>query len=450
MDQEVAQLRVFERLRTATAWLRVPPDIFDDVVQEAWLLTLDYAAKSGKSLDDLSNTEFRFRCLEATRKIRSPYQERFLGEDVIELAAEKLPITEEIVDAEIKTSDSSEGRLSRLMWLLEVHPVLKLTDHQRTLWDLMRRKDKHGWQVDYARGHLITRQAVNKTAATIRKKVTRAADLVRLAEGELDYFFDRYGKEWNPWSLRSILTELFRPRLGIQVPPELIRLFLPLQKSILEQAVRILEEETRQVKAGNVPRPEKVALGTNLFYLADHMADYLKNSSLIKSVSEEMYRKAINLGPFFDIAFKFHSYLHGSGNWVGKYIEWFNERFQVSDQSGRDYANYHLAYYHAIPPVKKVEFLKSAGTAMPEEFSYPEIISCTYINTRNSFYVRNPSLLDVNFLRFMLIKKHFPLDQRLLPLSTQYALKTLAEKALHSREPLVIQGAEEILAASGI
>lgn len=446
MDQEAAQLRVFERLRKAAAWLRVPPDVFEDVVQEAWLLALDYAVKSGKSLDDLSNTEFRFRCLEAKRKIIAPHQERFLGEDVIELAAQKLPTTEEIVGAEIKTSDSSEGRLSRLTWLLEVHPVLKLTDHQRALWDLMRREGKHGWQVDYARGHLITPQAVNKTVAAIRKKVIRAADLVRLAEGDIDYFFNRYGREWNSRSLRVTLIDLFRPQLGAGVNPELTQLFLPLQKSFTERAAGILQEEIRHITAGNQPRPENLAFGINIFYSADNMV----YSPLLKSVAEDICRTGKKIGPFFDIAFTRYRYLYSADCWIERYLGWLDEGLRINDPIGRNYANYHLVYYHAVPESDRVKFLRSVGNNTFSKFSYPIIISRAYDNVRNSLYAQNRRLLDLNFLRFLMIKKYFPLELNSLPLYSRHTLKILAQGAIHSKEPLVVRGAEEILTSVGV
>lgn len=450
MEQKDAQLRLFERIKEQAWWLGKPHTIFDDLVQEAWLLTLDYAQKRGKRLDELSKTELRFRCFEAKRKIIAPYQEQFFGEDFIELAAEKLPAIEDIVGAEIKTSDSFEGRLSRLTWLLELHPVLKLTDYQRVLWGLMRREDKHGWQADYARERLITRQAVNKTTATIRKKITLTADLLRLADGDIDYFFNRYGRQWNSRLLRIILVNLFRPQLGVRVNPELVQFFLPLQNSFIKKATNILQEEVKHITADNPARPENLALGCNLFYLADHMADHRSNSSLLTSVAEEILKDGGRIEPFFDVAFKLYKYLHSDSSLVKKYNDWLHERLEINDQSGRDYANYHLAYYHSISEVKKSEFLKSAGKAVPEEFSYQEIISCTYVNTKNSFYAKNLRLLDLNFLRFLLIKKHFPFDQRLLPLHSQHALKILAQQALHSKESLVVRGAEEILTSIGV
>lgn len=460
MDQRSAQLRIFERLRKEAVWLRLPPNIFEDVVQEAWLLTLGYAAQVGKSLDDLSQTELKFRCLEARRKIRSPYQEKSLEEKWLELSGTDsdlvgadLPAVGEIVETEAGIIGVSPDRLDRLVWLLEIHPALKLTPHQRTLWDLMRRKGEHGWQADYARERAITRQAVSKTAAVIKEKASRAAALLRLAEGDIDYFFGRYGQEWNSLPLRFTLTELFRPRLGVKVAPKLIKLFLPLKKAIVDKAARVLEEEIRYVNTGNSPRPENLALGGNLFYLADHMEDYLPDVmpySSIKSIAEEISRKGIIIGPYFNIAFKLYRHLYDSGSWVKKYIEWLNERFQSGDQTGKDYANYHLAYYHAVPRSKKAEFLRSVGRTPLNEFSYPEIISRTYINTRNSFYVKKPGLLDLNFLRLLLIKKHFPLEMNYLPLSSRHALKVLSQKALHSKEPLVVRGAEEILASVGV
>jgi hypothetical protein len=112
---------------------------------------------------------------------------------------------------------------------------------------------------------------------------------------------------------------------------------------------------------------------------------------------------------------------------------------------GRSYADYHLAYYRAIPQAKIEEFMIAKDHIDLGPFSYTKIISNTYNNIRNSFYAHDSNLLDMNFLRFLAIKKYYPLNPNTLSLNNRQSLKTIAQKLLHSENPFVISEAEKLL-----
>ena len=441
MNQENGQLYLFDQIRKEARWLKISPDIFDDVVQEAWLLSLDYAQNKGKKLTDLSKTEVKYRCLEAKRKISQSYKEISVEEEWFDSVVDEPTITQEIIRKEMKNTSLPGDYFDRLDWLLRVHPGLKLTDHQVRVSHLMLYDAKYGWQIKYAQKHGISRQAISKTVSIVRKKIAWAADLLRLIDGDVDYFFDRHGKEWYSKAFRINLISLFRPQMGTKVDPQLTKLFLPLQESITAKAIRTLEQEINHIKSGNSPRPDNMALGNNLLYTVEYMSNFsFAKSDTIKEISN----KGKGLGPFFDLALD--KSLYGGQAWMEQYTGWLSEQLKTEDQLGKDYANYHLAYYHAVPQNKARDFLQSAGTMIFEDFSYPVIITRTYDNMRNSFYNKHPELLDLNFLRLLLIKKHFPLQPQSLPLSSQQALKTIAQKSLHSKNHLVAHKAEEFLA----
>jgi len=445
MEQEAAQLQLLERLRNQAAWLRLPRDIFEDVVQEAWLLALDYAAKTRKNLGDLSQTELRFRCLEAKRKVSTPYQEIFLGEEWFQSTSIDLPKSAEIVEFETKNDSRFKDRTNQLIWLLEAHPALRFTDYQRGIWDLMRHEGKHGWQTAYARQRVVSRQAVAKTVSVIKNKLRAAAALLCLAEGDIDYFFSRYGRQWRPRLLAKTLGDLFRPPLGVKVPPALVQFLLPAQKPILEKATRLLTDELRQLARSGLARPENLALGANLYHSADYM---IFNSSDVRSFAEEISNQGTRLGPFFYILFTIAAKTMGPRYRMEDYVYWLKKRLGSNDKLGRSYADFHIAYYYGVPESERMKLLRLVGNTGFEIVDYSPIISRLYNNIKNSLYNTQPHFLDMNFLKLLLIKKYYPFNPTQLSPHSRYALKTIAEKALHSNEPLVVSGAGEILAAA--
>jgi len=439
MSQENLQLQLFKRIKDEARWLRLRPDIFDDVVQEAWLLALDYAEKKGKGLDDFSKTEIKYRCLEAKRKIAQPHKEISVDEEWFSSAPANLITSQEIVREE--TPESSQGKLDRLDWILSVHPSLRLTNNQLKISNLLLYNGKRGWQTSYANKHGISRQAVNKTTVAIKNKITWANDLLRLIDGDIDYFFEVYGQQWNSPLLRSNLNSLFRPQLGTEINQELVELLKPLKKSMMTKSINLIEKEIRGKRFDGELNSKNIALSTNIFYLADNM----KHSSLTESVAENIWNISKDTGPFFDIAFGLYEYLYQKGNWVKRYNEWLIDRLVNNDSLGRSYADYHLAYYRAIPQAKIEEFMIAKDHIDLGPFSYTKIISNTYNNIRNSFYAHDSNLLDMNFLRFLAIKKYYPLNPNTLSLNNRQSLKTIAQKLLHSENPFVISEAEKLL-----
>ena len=441
MSQESLQIQLFERIKNEARWLRLRPDIFNDVVQEAWILALDYADQKDKKLEDISKTEIKFRCLEAKRNIVQPYKEISVEEEWFSSAPVKIESVKEIVNEKPKTTLLPQNQIERLDWLLNAHPALRLTDRQADMYQIMIKGEKRGWQTKYAQENDISRQAVSKAAAIVKNKIGWANNLLQLIDGDIDYFFDQYGYEWKSPILKKILRALFRPQLGTEIDPKLTEILKTLKESFLKKSTNLLKKELAKLETDEQLNPKNMILGVNIFYLADN----IDHTSLDEEIAKEIWEAGKNAGPFMDIAFGLYDYLYEKGNWVKRYNKWLEERFKVTDDLGLGYAQYHVTHYNATTQAKVEEFVIARKPIDIKPLSYTRIISNTYNNMRTSFYADNTDLLDMNFLRLIIIKKYYPIEIDKLSKNSLQALKTIAQKSMQSNNSFVSEQATKLL-----
>ncbi len=436
MFPEADKIRLFERIKQQARWLRVSPPLLDDLIQQAWILALEYADKKKKGLSELSATELKFRCQEAYRQVRTPFREQTTTTEWLE------EVPGSVITKEVSPTTSYTDRLE---WLLDVHPHLKLTTHQKELWPRLKTGSTRGWQTVYARRQGLTRQDISNAVRTIKNKVVAATALLRLIDGDIDHFFENFIQGWSPGNLGRVLWDLFRHPLGINVPRELQQAVLPLQPVIIRTALRVLQQESHRLDYGHSIDHQNLARGYNLFYSGLYMDLTAPISIDINNMIENLpASKTFN---FFNLAFVVGNYIINPDVRITEFIDWLIERLGCDDKIGKIYANYNIVYYQSEKNNEKVRFLKTVGNNFIVDYDYELIISRLYQNMRNSLYAqRFPRLLDINFLRILVMKKYFPFDPSHLPDRSRNALKTMAQKALHSPTSFVVRQAEELLA----
>lgn len=437
MFTEADKIRLFERIQQQARWLRVSPPLLDDLIQQAWILALEYADKNKKGLSELSETELKFRCQEAYRQVRAPFREQSTDAKWLEEAPGPV-----IIDEPIITTTSYTDRLE---WLLDIHPHLKLTAHQKELWQMLKTGSTRGWQTAYAQQQGLTRQSITNTVRIIKNKVLAATTLLRLINGDIDYFFENFIRGWSPGNLGRVLWDLFRHPLGINIPRELQQAILPLQPVIMRTAFRVLQQESRNLDYGRSIDHQNLARGYNLFYSGIYIDLTSPISIDINNMIENLpASKTLN---FFNIAFVIGNYIINPGVRIAEFVDWLIEKLERDDTIGKMYANYNIIYYQGEKNNEKAKFLKTVGNNFIVDYDYGLIISRLYQNMCNSLYAqRFPRLLDINFLRILVMKKYFPFDPSHLSNQSRNALKTITQKALHSPTPFVVRRAEELLA----
>lgn len=444
---------LFERIAKIGQWVGVPHDLKDDLIQEAWILCTEYAQKRGKPIESLSNTEIRLRCFEARRKIL-PQTREVLVDDISSFCDSRESQNALIVPSQQETLEDimrdeeirkQSANLEKLQWVLEVHPTLKLTPRQAELWQIYRGSPYGRWRADRARNLGVTRQNVSNIVRVVRKKAEAAADLIRLWEGDVLPFFEKYGKEWARTPVRKLIWDVLRYHTGVDLPLTLREHFIPLQSAMVDYAYGIFDEQRMKMGQNGEGDAAKLAMGYNLLISGVHIepADSVTQKKVFQlrgNFSQDVPRIPWVLYRFVERA----AHL-ADGNARGDHRAQLKEWIYTKVKEGRAFANYALAYYECVDIACAHKFIAHDGKCDFPCINYAPMISRLYNNARIPRYSTSTVWMDINFLRIALAHAHYSLSQNSISNNSRNALITICQKSLHSRDPFVVSQAERLL-----
>ena len=449
MDGESKKTQLFARIKNQAKWIMANPSLREDLIQEAWLLACEYAEKRGKPYDELSSTEIKYRCLEAAKKVRSPANELPL-----EIQTEDGVIAREVVSPENVLEDilarEETNRYTRnaekLAWVLINHPALHLTPRQAALWQIYRDNATGRWRAAYAREHGVTRQNISNITRVIKRKVQAGADLIRLWDGDVDYFFDRYNTGWAPAPIRNLIWYLFRDRADVKIYPEIIENFRAVQGMVLKRAHQLFKKERQLIQDGAMPDAKRLTLGYNLLISAARIDSESRGahemvqelSAVPVSVSWLIRRFALRGAHLIDIRER------------ERHKAEIIEHITKPSEEGRRFAQYAIGYYAGFNAASTKKVLESDGRVALDTLNYQPVISRLYDNVRIPWYTQAPLWSDINFLRLALMATYFPFEHAAIPAHTLNAITTICQKTLHSEDNFVVSEAEKLLAKIGI
>lgn len=443
MLKERQNSSILGRISKVATWVGVPRDFKDDLVQEAWILCSQYAGERGKNIEDLSTTEIRLRCFEARRRILTPKQE-ILVDDEVELESydevhkneSRHNILEDMVrEEEVRRSIHD---IETLQWVLETHPTLKLTPMQYDLWEIYRGDPYGRWKAKKARERGVTRQNVTNIVGVVRTKIECAIDLIRLWEGDILPFFEKYSTQWNSPRVKKILWSILSPRVGESIPRKTRHYFCDILPTMGTTAVQLLAEERRSLRE-NKANAHNLLSGYYMLVTASHI---IRND--IGSARMPLFQIVEN-SPWLMRQFERRATMLTSTRGRNTYHTMLKQHLESNSRDGKRDAGYTLAYYGGASENEAQRFLASNGEAFITQCRIDAVISEVYKNLGEKMYQSSSEWEDVNFLRLCLVYAYYPFEVRLLPERSRNALATICQKSLHSLDPFVVSRAEQWL-----
>lgn len=447
MLKERQNTSILDRISRVAAWVGVPRDFKDDLVQEAWILCSYYAQKQGRLIEELSTTEIRLRCFEARRKILAPKQE-MLVDNVVELesydVARESERQHDVLEDMMRQENArgSTHDIEALAWVLETHPTLKLTPSQYDLWEIYRGDPYGRWKAKKARERGVTRQNVANIVRVVRKKLECAVDLIRLWDGNVLPFFEKYSAQWNsrihPLQVKRILWSILSPRVGESIPRKTRRYFRDILPAIGTEAVRLLTEEQRALKEDRA-NVHNLLTGYYMLVTASHI---VRNG--IGSTQTPLFQNVEN-PPWLTRQFERRATMLTSTHGRDTYHAMLKQHLGGNSADGKRDAGYTLAYYGGASEDEAQRFLASNGEAFITQYRVDAVISEVYKNLGEKMYQESHEWGDVNFMRLCLVHAYYPFEARLLPECSRNALATICQKSLHSHDSFVVLRAERWL-----
>ena len=243
---------LLDSIRAHAFRLGIQPRFLEDFVQEAWLLCHEYSEERKRDISALSYTEIHHRCLEARRRV-IPGSREVLGVEAFEPSCESS-----------EGESQSRDELRQLDFVLKNHPTLKLTPLQKVIWEQYAHDPKGRWKSEKAKEISCSRQNIVNITSLLRKKCESGLDLIRLWNGDVSQFFNKYNDGWATSSLRSLLWSVLRNRAGEEVAPEMRRHFVLLEDSMFQKVLEMLEKAQKKIEAGVGLKRKDISLIYNL------------------------------------------------------------------------------------------------------------------------------------------------------------------------------------------
>ncbi len=443
---------LLERISKIGQWIGVPANLKQDLVQEAWILCSEYALGRKKSVETLSNTEIRLRCFEARRKVLPPTHEVCV-EDVAEFESDEIAnndsyrpgILEELMrDEEMQKYTSN---FETLQLILAHHPTLKFTEKQITLWDVFRDNPRGRWKAEEARKLGVTRQNVTNIVGALRKKVEMAADLVRLWDGDVIGFFEKYRSDLSGLKCEKILWSMMRSSVSTPV-------LMNMQKNTVHQVSAMLDCG-RQVICQLKRPPYEMNIPADRFVVVFHL---LRTAWLAARLYPAVAPKVIDTletltTPGLLLQLKhvaFRKMLPDELNHQCEIIKYnllhLNEGSAIETDIFSLLMLYNkLLFYNMVSYDELNRYIQNNGNTVFTRMRMEGIITFTYVQFFSKKYNYTTKKLNFNFLRLLLIFKSYRPDFKKLPTNSRNALITICQKSLHSQDAFVVSQAERLL-----
>lgn len=442
MNRE-AQLRLLERVKKLAWGIFLEPGLREDLAHEAWIRAVEYAKSRGKPLDTLSKIEIRNRCFEAARKLRGrELREADFAEDAanpLAMAAGTEHVTERLSRSEIATA--ARNKVDRIEWLLRVHPTMAFTSAQWAVYREVKEEAegsvrRWGWQSQHAKKLGVTRQNIANIVRLVRRRAAFMADLVELVEGNVPGFFQKYASHWNaPW-VRKGLWPIIR---NVNAPEALRAYIGTIARPMAKEAQRILLGQAVPEGRHVASDASELARGYYLLIAAARMSPATAPSWLSDLRSSVPH----------------HAWL--IQRFISRGLHMVDEQAREEDRGwlvdlatrggteSQQFANYIVCYYGGFEGDGEAAatFLESGGRQAPAVVHVAPVVRETYANITEAEYTQSKSLLDINFLRMLLVFSMYP--PRKLEPPTANALVTICQKSAHSADPSVARRAELLL-----
>ena len=422
-----------ERLRRVVRGMGMSTSLREDLAQEAWLSCSEYATKTGRSLLSLSETEIRLRCFESRRSL---LPKRLL---VFGAEFEKTPAPSAVPES--TNFPCPEGFIKDVSFLLQHHPALQLSKLQSKLWELHRENPRGRWFANKAKEVGCSRQNICNVLGVVRKKVEGAHDLVRLFNGDVSFFFEKYNTGWATCPIRTLLWSVLRHKSGVNVSIPLQERFRKIESLLFQEALCSIERENRNISTGRASGAKNLSYVYNVMVSAFHVNP---ESALAKQCLDEMSARISPQAWLLRRFVKRAGHIASSAS-RASHKSWLEERIQKQNSEGVQFAKYAMAYYGGVSSAETKILLESDGRFPVSGVDYVPIIQRLYDNICIPRYSRSATWMDINLLRIVLMEKYYPFRAENIPASSRNALKMVCQKSLHSRDSFVVTEGEKLL-----
>lgn len=388
-------------------------------------------------MDRLSFFEIKLRCLEARRKILPDVRE-IAGFD--ETAMNAVPDSRDIVSDLLQAEDVGRLRADarKVSWILQEHPKLKLSARQRALWNIYRGNPFGRWGSAYAHEHGVTRQDISNIRRTVRRKVEAAADLARLWDGDVRWFFSKHTRGWMDAKSSQILRPIIYPRVGTTVPLAMRDATIRLLKPMMELGRRILlEEEGPRLPRGDASF-NRMAIGYHLLQISALAAPREPSAATaMTALTDELHLP----GVFHYIADVLRRNVSVAA------LEEQHGMLREAVLSGKtaEVNREDLFYYRAVPSYVLRQYIVSNGRSDIVDIDAAAFISWSYQNLLITKYATSGLWQDFNFLRVVHVLRRWGRPVASLEPASRNALRTIIQKTLHSTDVVVSREAEFLL-----
>lgn len=429
MNREAQKIRLFERVREISRWAPVRPEDRQDLIQEAWLLCLEYAGKRGKNLETVSNTEIKHRCYEAARQ---------LWPKEITLTFE--PAEDDF--SEIRRAETEKDAVKKVAdieWILKNHPTIKLSPRQWEIYNELKNvtaRTQNLWKAHYARKLGVTRQDIYNIERRVKRKVEIINDLSRFLQGDILYFLHKYSPRWpvNPIVRKAIIQPLRSAPVSNQIASRL----RALHKEINNELTSFLNSPLQR-NSDSIPRAAILDYFLDVHVLTD--INSFSHSSLAAIKTPMPNNQFIDISVRNSLNYRS---LIGDNSPFSEYNERIKYFIKYPDRESLRLAGYTICVYGITDTTHIHKYMESGGKVIPPITNPAPIIKSTYRNMREKFYASSEAAVDYNFLRMLLALK----QGSSLPLTktSRNTLKIICQKSRHSSDPFVVREAEKMLA----
>lgn len=323
--------------------------------------------------------------------------------------------------------------------VLQHHPRLSLTAWQSELVSSCRGRS-YGWQNRLARRRNTSRQSVTNVLRAAQRKIEAARDFSDLSRGAIVLVFKKYSTGWATTPVRRLLWDALRPIHDRRPSLVLQKMLLPIQEELVRETLRVFSRTLARKHRGERIDGQELALAYNMLITAAHIES--RNPAITKLLSEfdrQTHRRSWIVHRFIRRAL--HLFDHQA---CEAHRHWLREKIARSDAEGKRFTTYALLYYGGAGDDVALRFLESDGRAEIRAYSYVPVLARLYTNMQIPRY-DSPLWDNINFLRLVLLAKHFPLTLAALPPGSRNSVRVLCQQALRSTDSLVAEYAERLL-----
>ena len=438
MLNESEKILLLNRIKENSKFIYIDSIVDDeDLANQTWLYCIEIINKDNLNVHDLPTIWFRHRCQEVSK--RSEFRSKILTLDIERAKAVSNGEYDNFLN---KIIESEEVKLNlnkyeEIKYILTSHPKMSLSAKQ---WIILNKiesinpNEKNIWKATFAEELGVTRQAISKSSKLVQKRIDFSKDLLNLWSGDIYSFFVKHASDWLAPGVRKYVWSVLKPDFDRS------DFYTSRFNTIIGEIYKICFEILDKFKKTKYNDPKELSILYNLIVTAV----YIDIDKANDFVSELKYTNANSwlLGRFIARA----SHLVKVKDYRETYNEWLKYLIKNNQsRESRKFADYIICYYGGVSAQTMSRYLFSGGDFQLQNPLVDIVITESYINISEKLYKGSQVLLDLNYLRMILVLKVYYIDIHKLTCKRKNAIYTMSQIALKSNDTFVSNEAFKVL-----